>query len=34
MTLPPVNDVANAAVETACEAVLIKPSCQDAPKVA
>ena len=34
MTLSPVDDVANAAVEIACKAVVIKHSCQNALEVA
>lgn len=34
MTLSPVDDVANAAVEIACKAVVIKHSCRKAPEVA
>lgn len=33
MTLSPADDVANAAVEIACKAVVLKHSCQNAPEV-
>lgn len=34
MTLLAVDDVANAAVETACKAVVVKHGCRNAPEIA